>query len=152
MLQFPVVRQRRLELTFLIGIELAYLMSPGLSCELNTLLLRLLHKSGTGAFRQCHGDLFCLSIELLGILLPFTERIFTLHIEQAGIRIRQQIAGNLTELQRCILCLGNICPLLGLGKNARAFGLPAPAHHRYWAVQMPEIQETGIRGFLPGDR
>jgi hypothetical protein len=127
-------------------------MATGLRSELDALLLRLLHESGTGAFRQSHGDLFCLSIKLLGVLLPFTERIFTLHIEQAGIRIRQQIAGNLAELQRCILCLGNICPLLGLSKNIQSLWSHLRKRHRHWAVRMPEIQETGIRGFQPGDR
>lgn len=75
--QFPVVRQRRLELPLFVGVELVDLMASGLRRELDTLLLHLLHETSAGPFRQGHGDLFCLRIKLLGVLLPLTQRILS---------------------------------------------------------------------------
>ena len=93
--QFPVVRQRCLELPFFVGIKLGDLVAPCLRCKLNALLLRLLHETSTSRFRQRHGNLLNLRVEFLGVFLPLTECIFTLHVEQAGIRVCQKIAGYL---------------------------------------------------------
>ena len=96
---------------------MADLVAPGLRRELDTLLLHLLHETSAGPFRQGHGDLLCLRIKLLSVLLPLAERVFPLKIQQAGIGVRKQITRYLTQLQRCILCLGYIRPLLGLREH-----------------------------------
>ncbi|GCW13215.1 hypothetical protein HmCmsJML062_00405 [Escherichia coli] len=115
---FTIVQQCRLKLAFFVGINLPYLVSPGLRSELNALLLRLLHESITSLFiRQRHSQLFDLSIKLLRILMAFSNSIFPFQVKQSCFRIIQQIAAYLTEVKRCLLSQSDIGTLFCLPQN-----------------------------------